>query len=174
MFNTAHCAPALPQAARKRIAANRARPGGATPPASEALVGWYAHPAYGNCSISVQAPGGRLQVGNCATIWQTNNTVPWMPATGTLEHLYFGTYAVVGQHLDVGAGTPMITFYSTRGDGIYDRFESPLESHVAPIVFAKAGYCGQGIGWSSAGPSKAFEAGTGPYNWPLPRPEVYV
>ena len=163
-------------ARRAEIATIVARPGGAACPALEALVGWYAHPGYGNCSISINNASGALQVGHCATIWQHNNAAPWEPAFGTLRHLYFSTFEVVGSHLDVGAGTPTLTFHSTAGDGIFDRFESPLEQAVNPIVFVKAGsaYRGQGIGYSSGAVSQSFSGAVSQYNSPLPQRRVYA
>ena len=162
---------------QKQIAGARARPGGAAPASAADLVGYYAHPAYGNCSISAAEVVGRpLTVSGCATIWGTENLEPWVAGTGVLQHLFFNTFAVTGgTHLDVGAGTPTITFHSTAGDGVFDRFESPLESSTVPIVFAKAGYRGQGVGYSAGGgsPSKAFSQGVSPYSWPLPERHIF-
>ena len=118
-----------------------------------------------------------FQVGHCATIWQHDNTQPWQPAFGRLQHLYFNTFAVVGEHLDVGAGTPLLSFFSTYGDGLFDRFESPLEDAVSPIVFVRAcsQYRGQGTGFSQGGvPSKTFAGGVSQDNAPLPRRHIYV
>eukprot|EP00937_MAST-01D_sp_MAST-1D-sp2_P004136 g4136.t1 len=181
---------------RAEVARIAALPGGSTCPPHGALVGWYAHPAYGNCSVSVAAPAagggggggaggaagagpGALRVGHCASIWQHSNAEPWRPAFGSLTHLYFNTFAVAGEHLDVGAGTPMLTFHSTRGDGTFDRFESPLEPAVNPIVFVRAGagYRGQGTGYSdpAAARSLAFGgAAVAAFNSPLPRRSIYA
>ena len=178
----AHDAGRAADAARKaEIATIAARPGGQTSPPAAALAGYYAHPAYGNCSISVSAgapgevPAGGLQVGGCAAVWQQDNARPWVPAFGLLRHLYFSTFAVVGEHLDVGAGTPTLAFHSTAGGGNFDRFESPLEGAVSPIVFVKAGasYQGQGVGYSVGADSRSYNAGIQSYDWPLPRPGIY-
>ena len=110
------------------------------PPTNAQLVGSYAHPAYGNCTIS-EAPGGStLQISGCATVWNTHNLEPWIAGTAVLRHLYYSTYAVIGgAHLDVGAGDPTVMFASTTGDGVFDRFESRLEDRTTPIVFTEAG-----------------------------------
>lgn len=120
--------------------------------------------------MSEASPGGALQIGGCATVWNTHSLEPWVPGTATLQHLYYSTFAVTGgPHLDVGAGDPVVTFASTAGDGVFDRFESRLEERTTSIVFTKAGlYRGQGVGYSYGVPSDAFSQGTAPYNWPLP------
>lgn len=156
----------------KAVQAARMRPGGGVAPDAGALAGSYAHPAYGNCTVAVAGAG--LQLSGCATIWAEQNAAPWVPGVGALQHLFFDTFAVVGTDVILNAGSPTLSFFSTRGDGVFDRFESQLEPNTPPIVFAKAGYRGQGVGYSYGARSAAYVAGAASYSWPLPSPDVYA
>jgi hypothetical protein len=172
-------------AARARYAAARARPGGNVAPSDGALLGWYAHPAYGNCSIGVAVDGAvdgvaaPLQIGHCATLLPGTNAAPSLAANASLTHLYFSTFGldVPGANFAMAtASTQLIRFFATEDDGVFDRFETPsLEGAVPPIVFTKWGgaYRGQAVGWSPPGvASRAYDGAAASYAWPLPRPRV--
>jgi hypothetical protein len=84
----------------RRRAAVAALPAEAARPrwALSRYCGSYAHPAYGNATISVSKGGetlaGALQVCGAATIWNEGESRPAVPACASLFHVGWETFAV--------------------------------------------------------------------------------
>ena len=107
----------------------------------------YAHPAYGNASISISngtggTGKGMLQVCDCATLWSPGGREPWLPGCASLFHLGFEKFAIGVQDLsELTTSTHTIEFGSSPGsNGDISYFATDLERAVDPIVFKSADY----------------------------------
>ena len=107
----------------------------------------YAHPAYGNATISISngtsgTEKGALQVCGCATLWSSGGKEPWLPSCASLFHLGFEKFAVGVRELsELTASTHTIEFGSSPGsNGAVSYFAADLERAVDPIVFKTRSY----------------------------------
>lgn len=109
-------------------------------------TGSFAHPAYGNATVSISNGGeteaGALQVCGCATLWSPGGQKPWLPGCASLFHLSYEKFAVGIRNLsDLTAGTHTMQFGSSPGsEGRVSYFAADLEAAVDPIVFKNKDY----------------------------------
>ena len=80
----------------------------------------YAHPAYGNCSVSVDkgvVGAASLRLGHCATLLPGSNAAPSIAASASLTHLYFSTFGLGVPRANFAmatASTQLIRFFATQ------------------------------------------------------------
>lgn len=109
-------------------------------------VSSYAHPAYGNATVSLSDGSATtevaLQVCGCATLWSPGGSKPWLPACASLFHLGYEKFAIGVRDLsELTASTHTIEFGSSPGsNGAISYFAADLESAVDPIIFKSKSY----------------------------------